>query len=355
MSPAAIAGHAVKRARRWRRSIALRSSSARRLQHVVDDVLLREFRIARMADADAQAPEIRRAQLRLDVAQSVVARRARRRVSSSPRRATSRARRARRGSRRARRRRTARARATARPDRFMNVDRLHEAQRAGLRHVAAELRFRARTTRQACRTVRRRTRTPRCGACARIRGRDCRARRPGGWACSWSDSRCTRPLRRTKRGPHRFRGPRSAASRRLSALLLLSSLSLPSCRPSCLPSSSRGLVARGRASRFGGARLRPLRPRLRPLPQASSSVSTCARGTIAVATTGSILPRDTTVTPGGSFTADTWSACPTSSADQVHLDEAGQVLRQANDVEVRRHVADDRALTASRPARSRRS
>src|SRR5947208_1356178 len=46
---------------------------ARRLQHVIDDVLQREQRIARMADADPQAPEISRAELRLNVAKTVVA------------------------------------------------------------------------------------------------------------------------------------------------------------------------------------------------------------------------------------------------------------------------------------------
>ena len=36
------------------------------------------------------------------------------------------------------------------------------------------------------------------------------------------------------------------------------------------------------------------------------------------------LPRDTTVTPGGIFSADTWIEWPTSSSGQVHLDELRQ-------------------------------
>ena len=71
-SPAAIAGHASSAA--VDRGVDRRALvGARRLQHVVDDVLLRNRRVARMADADAQAPEIRRAELRRDVAQAVVA------------------------------------------------------------------------------------------------------------------------------------------------------------------------------------------------------------------------------------------------------------------------------------------
>ncbi len=72
MSPAAIAGHASS-ARAIAPSICRLVFRARRLQHVVGDFLLREFRLARVSDADAQPPVLRGAQLRLDVAQSVVA------------------------------------------------------------------------------------------------------------------------------------------------------------------------------------------------------------------------------------------------------------------------------------------
>src|SRR4051812_18303820 len=47
---------------------------ARRLQHEVDDLLLRVLRIARMAYSDAQAPEVRSAECGMDVPQSVMAR-----------------------------------------------------------------------------------------------------------------------------------------------------------------------------------------------------------------------------------------------------------------------------------------
>ncbi len=47
----------VERPCRLPRAIAARSSGSGRAKHVVDDVLLRNRRIARMADADAQPPE----------------------------------------------------------------------------------------------------------------------------------------------------------------------------------------------------------------------------------------------------------------------------------------------------------
>jgi hypothetical protein len=42
------------------------------MQNVVDNLLLRQFLLARVADADSQPPEIRRAQPRTDVLQAVV-------------------------------------------------------------------------------------------------------------------------------------------------------------------------------------------------------------------------------------------------------------------------------------------
>src|SRR4030095_11607966 len=83
---------------------------------------------------------------------------------------------------------------------------------------------RGRTTRPASPPIRRRTRTPRCGACSRIRGRGCRGRRLGGWACSWSDSRerfVSAPHKKDARGVFAGAVPAAAVDGSFFLLLLL--------------------------------------------------------------------------------------------------------------------------------------
>ena len=149
---------------------------ARRLQHVVDDVLLRKQRIARMADADAKPPEVGRAERRLDVAQPVVARHAAAElhlrltgleielvvndedlVGRDAEKARERADRAA-GLIHVRRR----------------LDEANIARLARRRRRSAPL---PRAARRARARARRRTRSPRCAASPRIRGPDCRAPR----------------------------------------------------------------------------------------------------------------------------------------------------------------------------------
>ena len=295
-----------------------------------------------MPDAEAQPPEVRRAELRPESAVRCVPRR-RRRTSSSPRRR-------RRSSSSCTTRISSGAIAKKRAsggDRPARTDSCtstaSEAQVAGAFATSpANLRLAARTTRRASARARRRTRSPRCAACARTRGPGLPSpatRRMGAMAsrrdgevvkmCPSVDAAA--PQRKRPAGiARRALLPKAATvcayfflSSFLSFLLLVLLLAVLLVAAFASPAGAAPAPPRG--GRCGGLASR------QRLPSASS---TCAFGTTAVATTGSSLPRVTTVTPAGSLSAETWIEWPTSSSDRSTVDELRQVLRQARDVEL---------------------
>ena len=185
MSPAAIAGHDAS-ARASASSMAAALVGTRRLQHVVDHVLLRKLGVARMPDADAQPPEVGDCRVArgcragrcgpawpppnfifaspgLEVELVVHDEDLFRRDGEEAR--ERRHRHGRRGSCRSRASRCAPRRTSRR--RPANFDSAEKVER------------------EASRRARRRTRTPRCGACSRSRDPDCRDRRRGGWVWAW--------------------------------------------------------------------------------------------------------------------------------------------------------------------------
>ena len=299
-----------------------------------------------MADAEAQPPEVRRAELRADVAQSVVAGDAAAELHLRLAGLAGRARRARPGSRPARCAKKRASAPTERPDWFMYVDRLHEAQRRPPCATSPANRdsganatpsfARERVDEPEARVVARASRT---------RGPDCRGRRRVGSVCH---ERCHGRRRATKRPAGG--AARRAFDRRRAAATYFFLSSLP-CRPSSRPSCRR-------PSRRPWLPASPRRPLRAAAGAAAAAASAAAAGSSSVSTMRlrHDRRRDDRIELAARHDRHARRQLERRHVErvadvelrQVDLDELRQVLRQARDVELGHHVADDRAVDLHR-------
>ena len=279
-----------------------------------------------------------RAELRRDVAAGRCGRRCRRRTSSSLRRAGGRARRARPGFRRARSRRSAPRRRPTGPTGSCRSSASAAADRRRPWRRGPGTCLRCGTPRRASTASASANQNPalwRVPAYSRPGLPSPATRRIGAMPSAprhWRgcSTRCAHRVdsqhrrRAVKKARRDARGGPSCRRRRQWALT-------SSCRPCRIPSCrrpsrrhpSRRRPWRRRQAPHRARRPRRRRPRLRrqrlrwpPRPAPSARRRT--------ATTGSSLPRVTTVTPGGSCSADTCTEWPTSSVDRSTVMNSGR-------------------------------